>query len=57
VAARVTRRTRGRAQAVAEIRLADGTVSATAEVLLTRPPPEVAAAWAEERPFWRVEDP
>ncbi len=55
VVARVTRRSRTRAQAEAEIRLADGTVTAHAEALLTRPPPEVAAGWEQERPWWRVD--
>ncbi len=55
VAARITRRSGSRSQAEAEIRLADGTVTAQAEALMTRPPPEVAAAWAEERKHWRVD--
>jgi uncharacterized protein (TIGR00369 family) len=55
VTARITRRSGSRSQAVAEIRLADGTVTAEAEALMTRPPPEVAAAWAEERKHWRVD--
>lgn len=55
VVARITRRSGSRAQAEAEVRLADGTVTARAEALMTRPPPEVAAAWAEERKHWRVD--
>jgi uncharacterized protein (TIGR00369 family) len=55
VVARVTRRTGSRALAEAEIRLPDGTVTARAEALLTRPPPDVAAGWEQERPWWRVE--
>jgi acyl-coenzyme A thioesterase PaaI-like protein len=55
VVARLSRRSGSRASATAEIRLPDGTVTATAEVLLLRPPPEVAAAWAAERPHWRVD--
>jgi uncharacterized protein (TIGR00369 family) len=54
VVARVLRRSASRAQAHAEIRLEDGRVAAEAEALLTRPPPEVAAGWAAERPFWRI---
>ena len=54
VAARIVRRTASRVQAEAEIRLPDGTVAAQAEALLSRPPPEVAAAWAAEREHWRV---
>ncbi len=55
VVARLLKRSGSRAQAVAELRLPDGTVSATAEVLLARPPADVAAAWEAERPHWRVE--
>jgi len=55
VAARITRRSGSRAQAEAEIRLPDGTVTAQAEALMTRPTPEVAAAWAEERKHWKVD--
>ena len=56
VVARLLQRTRARARAEAEVRLADGTVAARAEALLARPPPEVAAGWAAERPFWRVDE-
>jgi len=55
VVARVRRRSSARAQTEAELRLADGTVTAHAEALMARPPAEVAAAWAAERPFWRVD--
>ena len=55
VVGRLVKRGSSRATAEAEIRLADGTVTAEAEGLLTRPPPEVAAAWAEERPFWSID--
>ncbi len=56
VAARVTRRSASRVLAHAEVRLADGTVTASAEALLTRPPPDVQAGWAQERPYWRVDE-
>ena len=56
VVAWILRRTATRAVAAAEIRLKNGTVTARAEVLLTRPPADVAAAWAEERPYWRVDE-
>jgi len=56
VVGRLVKRGSSRATAQAEIRLADGTVTAEAEGLLTRPPPEVKAAWAEERPFWSVDE-
>lgn len=55
VVARLTGRSGGRATATSEIRLPDGTVSASAEVLLFKPPPEVAAAWEAERPHWKVD--
>ncbi len=55
IVGRLLKRTSSRATAEAEIRLADGTVTAEAEGLLTRPPPEVAAAWAAERPFWSAD--
>ncbi len=55
VVGRLLRRSGGRARASAEIRLADGSVSAEAEATLTRPPPDVAAAWAAEKPYWYVE--
>ena len=57
VVAWIRRRSGSRAQAEAEVRLADGTVTATAEGLLARPTPEVAAAWGAERGAWRVEEP
>jgi uncharacterized protein (TIGR00369 family) len=54
VVARILRRSSGRAQAEAEVRLPDGTVTAHAEALLARPSPDVAAAWAAERQHWRI---
>jgi len=57
VTGRLVERTSSRARAAAEIRLSDGTVSARAEALLAKPPPDVAIAWSAERPFWRVDDP
>jgi uncharacterized protein (TIGR00369 family) len=56
VAGRLVRKSGSRAQAEAEVRLPDGTVAARAEALLVRPPREVAAAWAAERPYWRVDE-
>ncbi len=56
VVGRLVKRGSSRATAEAEIRLADGTVTAEAEGLLTRPPPDVAAAWGEEKRFWRVDE-
>ena len=56
VVARLQRREATRAIAAAEIRLPDGAVTATAEVLLFRPPPDVARAWEAERLHWRVDE-
>jgi uncharacterized protein (TIGR00369 family) len=56
VVGRSSRRGRSRATARAEVRLDDGTVTAQAEGLLLRPPPDVAAAWAQERDSWRIEE-
>lgn len=56
VVARIARRSGSRTQAQAELRLADGTVTAEAEALMTKPSPAVAAAWAEERKHWKVEE-
>jgi acyl-coenzyme A thioesterase PaaI-like protein len=55
VAARITRRGGARVSAEAEVRLEDGTVTARAEALLAKPPPDVAAGWEQERPYWRVD--
>jgi acyl-coenzyme A thioesterase PaaI-like protein len=55
VVARLKKRTASRAQAEAEIRRADGAVTAHAEALMIRPPPAVSAAWAAERLHWRVD--
>jgi uncharacterized protein (TIGR00369 family) len=52
---RLTRRTETRAEAEAELRLPDGTVSARATVLLARPPAAIVERWAEERGNWRVD--
>lgn len=56
VAGRIVHRSGTRAQASAELRLADGTVTAQAEALLARPPAEVASAWEAERIHWRVDE-
>jgi len=55
VVGRLVKRSGSRATATAEVRLPDGTVAATAEALLARPPPDVARAWEAERPHWRVD--
>jgi hypothetical protein len=56
VIGRIRKKTGSRAQAQAELRLPDGSVAASAEALMTRPPPAVAAGWAAEQPFWRVDE-
>ena len=53
---RLRRRTASRAEAEAELRLPDGTVSASATVLLVRPPESITSRWADERPYWKVVD-
>jgi uncharacterized protein (TIGR00369 family) len=55
VVGRLRRRGGTRAEAETEVRLADGTVTARAKALLVRPPDEVSARWAAERPFWKVD--
>ena len=50
---RLLRRTGARAEAEAELRLPDGTVTARAKVLLARPPAEIVEGWAAEREHWR----
>lgn len=53
--ARLVRRIGNRAIAEAELRLADGTITARAEATMAKPPPEVAAGWEKERPHWKVD--
>jgi acyl-coenzyme A thioesterase PaaI-like protein len=55
VSGRILRRSASRARCAAEIRLPGGEVTATAEALMTRPTPEVAAAWAAERSGWLLD--
>jgi uncharacterized protein (TIGR00369 family) len=52
---RLVSRTEDRAEATAEVRLPDGTVSARGRVLLARPPKEIVARWEAERPYFRVD--
>ncbi|MGQ9567755.1 MAG: PaaI family thioesterase [Anaerolineae bacterium] len=52
----VVRQTPLRAKVAAELRLADGTVTAEAEVLLARPGEEFVRRWEPEKPYWRVYD-
>jgi uncharacterized protein (TIGR00369 family) len=55
VIGRLLRRTGSRAEAEAELRLADGTVTARATVILARPPAALVSQWEPERPFWKVD--
>ena len=55
VVGKLLRRSERRAQAEARLELADGTVTATARVLLARPPESMSSRWEAERPYWRVE--
>ncbi len=54
--ARLVKRVGNRAIAEAELRLADGTVTARAEATMAKPPPEVAAGWERERAHWKVDE-
>jgi len=56
VVGRLLRRIGTRAEAEAELRLPDGTVTARAKVLLARPPAEIVEGWAAEREHWRVDE-
>lgn len=56
VVGRIVKRGSSRASAEAEVRLADGTVTAQCSGLLVRQPADVAAAWAAEREHWRVDE-
>jgi acyl-coenzyme A thioesterase PaaI-like protein len=55
VVGRLLRRTGTRAEAEADLRLPDGTVSARATVLLARPPDSIVDRWSAEREHWRVD--
>ena len=54
VIGRVVSTTGNRAKVEGEIVLPDGTVSATAEALLARPPQEMRERWEEEKTYWKV---
>lgn len=43
------------AEVAAEIRLADGTVTAEVTAIVVKPKPETLKAWEQEQNFWRVE--
>ena len=44
------------AKVAGEIRLADGTVTATSTSLLVEPPDDFKEIWEEEKPYWRVQE-
>jgi len=46
----------GRAKVAAEIRLADGTLTAEGEAIVVRPSADVVRSWDAEKPYWRVYD-
>ncbi|NPV92534.1 MAG: PaaI family thioesterase [Firmicutes bacterium] len=52
----VDRRSGSRAQVAGEIRLPDGSLTATAKAHIMKPPPEFLGEWEKEKPFWRVYD-
>jgi acyl-coenzyme A thioesterase PaaI-like protein len=43
-----------RKKVAAEIKLADGTVTAECQALVTRPPKQVAETWEPEKQYWKV---
>jgi len=54
VIGRVVSRTETRAKVEGEIQLPDGTVTASCEGLLARPPEELRTQWEAELPYWKV---
>ncbi len=54
VIGRVVSQNESRAKVTGEIQLADGTVTASCEGLLARPPDEMRDQWAAELPYWKV---
>ncbi|HTP09510.1 MAG TPA: PaaI family thioesterase [Anaerolineae bacterium] len=54
VVGRVVSQTETRAKVEGEIQLPDGTVTASCESLLARPPEEMRTRWENEKQYWRV---
>ncbi len=54
VVGRVVSQTETRAKVTGEIQLPDGTVTASCESLLVRPPDEFRTQWLAELPYWKV---
>jgi acyl-coenzyme A thioesterase PaaI-like protein len=55
VIGRLLRRSGSRAEAEAELCLADGSVTAKGKVILAQPPDAMSSLWEPERPFWKVD--
>ncbi len=49
-----TKMSKHRAFVEAELRLPDGTVTASCKAIVVRPPQEVMQNWEEERKYWKV---
>jgi uncharacterized protein (TIGR00369 family) len=56
VIGRLVHRGGDRAEASAELRLPDGTVTARSRVILAHPPREISARWEPEREHWKVDE-
>jgi uncharacterized protein (TIGR00369 family) len=54
VIGRVVSQNETRAKVAGEIQLPDGTVTASCESLLARPPDEMRDQWLAELPYWKV---
>jgi uncharacterized protein (TIGR00369 family) len=54
VIGRVVSQNETRAKVLGEIQLTDGTVTASCEGLLARPPDDMRTQWEAELPYWKV---
>jgi len=45
------------AKVAGEIRLSDGTVTASCKSLLVEPPSEFKETWEQEKPYWKIDTP
>ncbi|CAG0931812.1 acyl-CoA thioesterase [Thermoflexales bacterium] len=54
VVGRVISQTESRAKVAGEIQLPDGTITASCECLLARPPDTLRDQWEAELPYWKV---
>ncbi len=54
VVGRIVSQSKSRAKVVGEIQLPDGTVTASCESLLVRPPDNLRTRWEAELPYWKV---